>query len=209
MKKMRVKQAADYLNVTPQTIRNWTNDGSLAHGYNGAGQRIFTQEDLDSYKRNRLGLPPLEEPKPATIFYTRTSNKQDVSLENQQQKLTQAYGQPDYVFADMCSGLNDKRRGLSQLISHLKDSDLPAKIYVTNKDRLARFGYNYLVELFHAYNATIIVLDSDETKEPPEILIQDFMSLLASFSGKFYRMRGWEQRKKFLNDVQKEVSKHA
>ena len=209
MKKMRVKQAADYLNVTPQTIRNWANDGSLAHGYNGAGQRIFTQEDLDSYKRNRLGLPPLEEPKPATIFYTRTSNKQDVGLENQQQKLTQAYGQPDYVFADMCSGLNDKRRGLSQLISHLKDSDLPAKIYGTNKDRLTRIGYNYLVELFHAYNATIIVLDSDETKEPPEILIQDFMSLLASFSGKFYRMRGWEQRKKFLNDVQKEVSKHA
>lgn len=29
MNKMRVKQAADYLDVTPQTIRNWANDGSL------------------------------------------------------------------------------------------------------------------------------------------------------------------------------------
>ena len=39
--------------------------------------------------------------------------------------------------------------------------------------------------------------------------MQDFMSLLASFSGKFYRLRGWEQRKKFLDDVQKEVDAHG
>ena len=38
--------------------------------------------------------------------------------------------------------------------------------------------------------------------------MQDFMSLLASFSGKFYRIRGWEQRKKLLKDVNEEVAKH-
>lgn len=53
------------------------------------------------------------------------------------------------------------------------------------------------------------MLDSDDTKEPHEVLMQDFMSLLASFSGKFYRLRGWEQRKKFLDDVQKEVDAHG
>ena len=45
MKYFRVKQAADYLGVTPQTIRNWSNNGELAHSYSGAGQRLYTLED--------------------------------------------------------------------------------------------------------------------------------------------------------------------
>ena len=39
--------------------------------------------------------------------------------------------------------------------------------------------------------------------------MQDFMSLLASFSGKFYRLRGWKQQQKFLKDVELEVVKHV
>ena len=31
--------------------------------------------------------------------------------------------------------------------------------------------------------------------------MQDFMSLFASFTGKFYRVRGYEQQKKFLEDI--------
>lgn len=54
-----------------------------------------------------------------------------------------------------------------------------------------------------------MVLDSDETKEPHEVLMQDFMSLLASFSGKFYRLRGWKQRQQFLTDVSAEVEKNV
>lgn len=45
--------------------------------------------------------------------------------------------------------------------------------------------------------------------EGQEALIQDFMSLLASFSGKFYRLRGWEQQKRFLSDVNNEVRSRA
>lgn len=207
--KMRVKQAADYLNVTPQTVRNWNNAGDLPCEYNGAGQRIFSKEDLDAYKRNRMGLEPVPEPDPLIVFYTRTSSKQDVSLENQKQKLIQSYGDPDEVFTDVGSGLNDNRKGLNKLISYLEKSDHPVTVHVTNKDRLTRFGYNYLVKLFSSHGATITILDSDDTKEPLEVLMQDFMSLLASFSGRFYRLRGWKQRKQFLQDVQDEVDKHV
>ena len=209
MKKMRVKQAADYLNVTPQSIRNWNNAGELPCEYNGAGQRIFSAETLDNYRRLRMGLPEPEPNAPVHVFYVRTSNKQDVSLDNQQKKLEQEYGAPEKVFTDTCSGLNDKRKGLTQLINYIKNSDDPVIVHVTNKDRLTRFGYAYLEELFSAYDASITVLDSDETKEPLEVLMQDFMSLLASFSGKFYSLRGWKQRKQFLQDVQNEVDKHV
>lgn len=72
---------------------------------------------------------------------------------------------------------------------------------ITNKDRITRFGYSYLEELLESYGSTLTVLDSDETKEPMEVLMQDFMSLFASFTGKFYRVRGYEQQKKFLKDI--------
>lgn len=34
---------------------------------------------------------------------------------------------------------------------------------------------------------------------PQEVLLQDFMSLIASFSGKFYRLRGYDNQKKLLS----------
>lgn len=35
--------------------------------------------------------------------------------------------------------------------------------------------------------------------------MEDFMSLLASFSGKFYRLRGWEQQRKLVDNVSKNL----
>lgn len=92
-----------------------------------------------------------------------------------------------------------KEEGLQALLNYCKKT--PSHVYITNKDRLTRFGFSYLEELLQAYNSTITVLD-DETKEPMEVLMQDFMSLFASFTGKFYRVRGYAQQKKFLKDVE-------
>lgn len=80
---------------------------------------------------------------------------------------------------------------------HVDDHDLPD------------LGTTIWKHFFTAHRVTLNVLDSDETKEPHKVLIQNFMSLLASFSGKFYRIRGWEQRKQFLHDVEQEIDHHV
>ena len=41
-----------------------------------------------------------------------------------------------------------------------------------------------------------------------EVLMQDFMSLLASFSVKFYGMREWSQERKFIKQVESEVKRN-
>lgn len=204
----RVREAAQILKVTPQTVRNWCNQGKLEYELSAAGQRIFDPEKLEAYKRKQLGIP---EPKPTEhkIFYTRTSSKQDIGIETQYEKLAKAYGEPDCKYKDFSSGLNENRKGLNKLIKDLEKLDGTKTIYVTNKDRLTRFGFKYLTELFKTYNATVVSLDDDETKEPLEILMQEFMNLLASYAGKFYRLRGWEQRKQFLTKVQAEVDTHV
>lgn len=200
----RVTEAARELGVSPQTIRNWTNNGIITCDFSPVGHRIYKVEYINSLKNTS----PDETTPPVTIFYARSSTSNDVTVNTQIEKLTSQFGQPDKVFTDKSSGLNDKRRGLHSLFSYMKEVDT-FTLYVTNKDRLARFGFPFIEEIVHLNGGELIVLDSDETKEPQEILMQDFLSLLASFSGKFYRLRGWEQRKKFLKDVNDEVKKHG
>ena len=64
------------------------------------------------------------------------------------------------------------------------------RIFVTYRDRLTRFGFNYLSTVFSAKGVKIIVVkDISTEKSIQEELTEDMMSLLASFSGKLYGLR--------------------
>lgn len=196
-KPLRVSEAARILNLSPGTVRNWCKQGKLEYSLSVSGQKVFDREYIYNLARETQGLEPITV-KPV-IFYARSSDGNDVTINTQIEKLTQSFGKPDKVYKDKASGLNDSRRGLRGLLNYCKKN--PSHVYITNKDRITRFGYSYLEELLESYGSTLTVLDSDETKEPMEVLMQDFMSLFASFTGKFYRVRGYEQQKKFLKDI--------
>jgi len=206
---IRVKGAATILGVSPGTVRNWCNQGKLPCHLSAANQRIFDKNELLEFKAAALGDE--REDKVTLIFYIRSSNGNDVTMEIQEKKLREAYGEPDLVIKDKASGLNENRTGLKKLLTLIAqnpaDSPEKIKVCVTNRDMLSRFGTGYIEMFAPFHNTEIVVLDSDTTKEPYDVLLQDFMSLLASFSGKFYRLRGWEQQKKFLQDIQAEVER--
>ncbi len=98
------------------------------------------------------------------------------------------------IIRDTGSGLNTKRKGLTRLIEMAKDHEIK-RIFITNKDRLTRFGYEYLEELFSMADVELIALQEKENKELQEELVDDMMSLLASFSGKLYRIRGNQKKR--------------
>ena len=69
-------------------------------------------------------------------------------------------------------------------------------VYVTDKDRLARFGFEYLETAFAEHGTNIIaVRDENQDKAVQEELVEDMMSLIASFSGKLYGLRSRRNRK--------------
>lgn len=69
------------------------------------------------------------------------------------------------------------------------------KLVVEHKDRLTRFQFNFIKKIFESYGCEVIVIDGADVSNDEE-LATDIMSLMASFSGKFYGRRSAERRKK-------------
>jgi putative resolvase len=66
-----------------------------------------------------------------------------------------------------------------------------------------------LEEFFADHCVNIIVLDDEkQDKNIYDELLQDFMSLVASFSGKFYRLRSLKHEKMLLDLAQEELNKN-
>lgn len=202
---LSVKQAAEYLGVSPWTIRKWSNEGNLKHTRNISNNRVYNTKDLDEYYEQRTGKKLHPEIAKSKYFYLRSSNGNDVLLNTQEKLLTEAYGEPTRTFKDKASGLNENRKGLNNLLTTILNDDTPATVYVTSKDRLTRFGYNYLKTIIEHKKGNIVVLNDEKAKEPQEVLMEDFMSLIASFSGKFYRLRGYKQQEQLLKTATEKV----
>jgi len=60
---LRISEAAEYLGVSPNTLRNWENAGKIAaHRHPVNGYRLFKKEDLDALL-NQLQKGRREPPK--------------------------------------------------------------------------------------------------------------------------------------------------
>jgi putative resolvase len=195
-KHYRVAEAAALLQVAPVTVRRYTDTGKLSCSHNPGGQRVFTIEQLGVVRPELLVQASSVTNK--VVYYLRASDGSQVLLDTQLAALQKAFGgSPDYVIQDKASGLNEKRAGLKRIL-RLAEKRAISRVYVTEKDRLTRFGFEYLERLLKVHEVEIVVLGSSKVKTPHEELIQDFLSLLASFSGKYYRLRGHQQKKDFL-----------
>ena len=202
MRYYRVTEAARIIGVSASTLRAYERANILVPERNPGNQRIYSETLLDNFLEEQGRLTPKQG---KIIHYARSSDGDQTKLNTQFQLLEEQYGKPDYIIQDKASGLNENRKGLSRIIKLVQTNEI-STIYVTQKDRLTRFGYSYLETLFDAYGASIIILGNEhKTQTVHEELIQDFLSLLASFSGKYYRLRGYENQRKFLQTVKNEL----
>lgn len=200
-KYLRVNEAAKQLNVSPSTLRRYVQNGDIKCVKTPTGQRTFTQKDIDEF----LGKED-NSTEQTKAYYVRSSDGDNTKISNQIKMLEKAYGENDsnIIVKDKSSGLNDKRKGLQKLINLSQERKI-TDIYITQQDRLTRFGYNYLEQLFNQNDVQIHILNDTAEKSLQEELLQDFMSLIASFSGKFYRLRGYEQQKQLLNKIEEQI----
>lgn len=85
------------------------------------------------------------------------------------------------IIKECASGLNDRRPKLTKIFQDRKAS----KIIIEHKDRLTRFGFNFIKVLYP--ECEIIVVN--EVVEDKNDLMQDFVSLVTSFCARLYGLR--------------------
>ena len=132
-------------------------------------------------------LPSIKGQDMVCIYARVSSSENKDNLDSQAERLTQyaiARGyQIHKVIKEVGSGVNDNRR---KLLDILKDPDY-GKLIVEHKDRLTRFGFNYIDTLFQCLGKEIEVVNhSDNGKDD---LMEDFVSIITSFCARLYGMR--------------------
>jgi len=98
------------------------------------------------------------------------------------------------------SGLNGCRRKLMRLLS---DPEVTT-IIVEHRDRLARFGFEYIEAALMAQGRKIIVMEPGEVKDD---LVQDMIELLTSFCARLYGRRSARNRVKKAMEAIENVGK--
>lgn len=196
----RVKEVAEFLGVSTKTIRRYDEEGKLPMHRTEGNHRIILREDLLCLLEEKGLLYDDRVMQKKDVIYARVSShdqKRSGDLDRQIVFLIEhtAGLQNPVVLKEVGSGLNDGRVQLQKLL-HMVCRGEVRNVYVTYKDRLTRFGYRYLETIFELHGVSIIVVkDREVEKQVYEELVEDMLSLLASFSGKLYGLRGKKTKK--------------
>lgn len=199
---MRVSEVAKKLGVSPWTVRYYCNNGMLETNRTPGGHRTITEEQLKRFQQTHGLYPTSTQQK--TAHYARSSSGDKKLIQAQLDELEQTYGTPDHIYTDTGSGLNENRKGLWKLIHDAEEGKID-HIYITYQDRLTRFGYSYLEHIIQHAGCELTVLHDKKKYSLEKELMDDFMSLIASFAGRFYRMRGKQQQKQLLDDANQRI----
>ena len=193
MKSSKVKQI---LNVTQQTLSNYVAKGIL-HPVKLSRTHYEYDEDevyalLGKNKDNDRMV----------VTYARVSlPKQKDDLERQIERLysyaiSNGYNVSEQL-SDIKSGMEfEKRKDFMKLLNMVCENRVKIVI-VENKDRLVRFGFNLLKEVFRLHGTEIVVMSDIPNKSYEQESTDDLISIIH-----YYSMKSYSNRRK-LNNAEK------
>ena len=180
----RTGEAAKILGITTRTIQNYDKLGKLKVCRTEGNRRVIMREDLIKYLDDKGLIYDDTNSKRHDVIYARvSSNEQKQSGDLDRQALYLVENAKDIqnpiILKEVGSGLNDKRKQLQKLLGMISNQEV-RNVYITYKDRLTRFGFNYLETMFNACGTSIIVLqDESNEKTVHDELVEDMMSLIS------------------------------
>ena len=174
------KQFREKYNISPQYLYALKKNGKVkTKPFLGSQVLILDPESDDSDK--------------SVCIYARVSTpKQKTDLENQikflRQYLVSKGLNPEYVYSDIASGMNEDRKGLNEMMNDIISGKI-SKVVISHKDRLTRFGFGYLKTIFSRYNTEIEIVNLEDEKSFQDELSEDLIATIHQFSMKFYGKR--------------------
>jgi excisionase family DNA binding protein len=192
---VRIGIAASMLGVCTRTIRRWDAAGSIACTRTLGGHRRIA---LAAIECQASRSPDHDEAahSPSTAVYCRVSSHEqkakgdlDRQVATATRHCTKAGLGTPVVFTDVGSGLNATRPGLARLCKQVESGRVHT-IVVSFKDRLTRFGFEYLRRYFASHGASIVVARQPATRSAQDELVEDLIAIVTSFSGRVHGLRG-------------------
>ena len=144
--------------------------------------------------------PPVESSKGAALYARVSSADQKSDLDRQMARLTEYAVHHKIQIIDAVkevgSGLNGRRKGLTRL---LRDPKIGC-VVVEHRDRLARFGFEYIEASLSAKGRKIVVVNSAEIEDD---VVRDLHEVIVSMCARLYGKRAAANRaKKALEAIQ-------
>jgi len=172
---MKLSDYAKKLGMNYRTVWNWYKDGKIPNAMKTPSGSIVVLED-ESDREDYV------------VTYARVSSSENRNnLDAQSDRLQQFCIANGWVIKENIKeiglGVNDKRKKLEKLLNNEKAT----KIIVEHKDRLTRFGFNYLKTLLDRTGCKIVVINTTDNEK--DDLMQDLISIITSFTARYYGLR--------------------
>ena len=175
---VKPREAAAYFGVCLHTLRRWEQKGWIKAIRTPSGRA--RRYDLDSYVRT-----PRKDKR--VVLYARVSSRgQKPDLERQIARLVNLYPGAEVV-GEVGGGLDFKRPKFLALLERVRAGDI-GTIVVAHRDRLCRFGFEFVEWYCRQYGCEVLVLDDDQLS-PQQELVEDILTILHCFSSRLYGLR--------------------
>jgi predicted site-specific integrase-resolvase len=182
MKYLTPEQVYKQFGYHPKTTAEWADLGKIECIRSPGGHRRYPESAF-------IKTVPTDKER---VLYARVSTKtQLLDLDTQIEFLGKTY--PGCrVVKDVASGMNWKRKNFLKLMTQVAQNQI-SEIVVGHKDRLCRFGFEF-VEWFCNLHGCKIVVVKNAKLSPHEELMQDFMAIMHCFSSKLYFLRAYKKK---------------
>jgi predicted site-specific integrase-resolvase len=188
---MKASEVMDVLNISRSTLYRLVKKGVIKVTRLPNGRLDYDEKSVYEYLLSMKGRLT----KRKTVIYARVStNKQKKDLENQIEQLKQfciSNGWTiDGIYTDIASALDfDSRKQFWKLFEKVLNHEIE-RVVISYRDRLTRIGWNFFENLFKKFGAEIVIVnDYQQDKTDAEEIFEEIITLLHSFSMKFYSKR--------------------
>jgi predicted site-specific integrase-resolvase len=186
--------------INRETLRGWALKGCInaraITNVSGRKTWMYDLESIGSRMEQNVDVNALSgngDKQKLTVVYCRVSSKKQLSdLERQQVLLSSAYPDSE-IITDIGSGLNYNKQGITRLVEMVCREQI-ARIVVTFKDRLLRFGFELFAKMCKEHNVQIVIhseqcdekqgVEDFETQELQEDLLSVVNVFVARRNGK-------------------------
>lgn len=184
---MKLSKWAQKQGISYTTAWRWFKAGKLpSKSYKTETGTIIVEDAVETNTQN-------------VVIYCRvSSHDKKADLDRQVERclnytISKGY-QVSKIYKETASGMNDDRKEFWKMI----DTN-PTNIIVENKDRLTRFGFNYIDRLMKKLNCSVEVITpllDDETD-----LIKDMIAIVTSFCCRLYGARRGQHKRAKIKEI--------